>query len=137
MNEMYSMGLGLHSLGGGALLAVIFLNLFLLISYKDLKKYKRISSIVLMPLTVSILGLVLFTGVVMMAAKHLDFTIENIVMIIIGVALIVLEVKRAKALRYLNEKKEKAFEAYKPFARRIYQIEFILVLLMSLWMWLV
>ena len=137
MNEMYSMGLGLHSLGGGALLVVIFLNLFLLISYKDLKKYKRISSIVLMPLTVSILGLVLFTGVVMMAAKHLDFTIENIVMIIIGVALIVLEVKRAKALRYLNEKKEKAFEAYKPFARRIYQIEFILVLLMSFWMWLV
>ncbi len=137
MNEMYSMGLDLHSLGGGALLAVIFLNLFLLISYQDLKKYKRLNSIVLMPLTATVLGLMIFTGVIMMAAKHLDFTIENIVMIVISIALLVLEIKRAKALRYLNEKKERAFDAYKPFARRIYQIEFILVLLISLWMWIV
>jgi predicted negative regulator of RcsB-dependent stress response len=73
----------------------------------------------------------------MMAAKHLDFTLENIAMIVIGVVLIALEVKRLKALKYLSTKKEKAFDAYKPFARTLLQIEFVLVLLMSLWMWFV
>ena len=137
MNEMYSMGLSLHSIGAVAVLAVIFLNLFLLISYRDLAKYKRIMSIFLVPFTESILGAVIFSGVVMMAAKHLHFTLENIVMIAISIVFIVLEVKRIKSLKYLNAKKEKAFDAYKPFARRLLQIEFGMALLISLWMWLV
>jgi predicted negative regulator of RcsB-dependent stress response len=73
----------------------------------------------------------------MMAAKHLDFTIENIVMILLAIILIVLEAKRKKALKYLSTKKEHAFAVYKPFARTILQLEFGLVLLMSLWMWLI
>jgi hypothetical protein len=137
MNEMYSMGLSLHSIGAVAVLAVIFLNLFILISSEDLKKYKRTNSIVLIPLTFTILGLVLFTGVIMMAAKHLDFTLENIVMILISVVYIALEVKRLKSLGYLDVKKERAFEAYKPLARTIFQIEFALVILISIWMWLI
>jgi ABC-type Fe3+-siderophore transport system permease subunit len=137
MNEMYTMGLDLHSWSAAAILAMIFLNLFVLISSKDLQKYKRVNSLYLTPLGMTLIGSVLFTGVVMMAAKHLDFTLENIAMIIIGVVLIVLEAKRLKALKYLNAKKEKAFDAYKPFARTLLQIEFVLVLLMSLWMWFV
>jgi len=108
-----------------------------LISSKDLLKYKRTNSLYLVPLGMTLIGSLLFTGIVMMAAKHLDFTLENIAMIIIGVVLIVLEAKRLKALKYLNAKKEKAFDAYKPFARTLLQIEFVLVLLMSLWMWFV
>ena len=137
MNEMYSMGLVLHSVSAVTVLVVVFMNLFLLISYQDLEKYKRINSIFLTPLTVTILGIVIFTGVIMMAAKHLDFTLANIVMIVISITFIVLEVKRIKALRYLNEKKERAFEAYKPFARRLLQIEFVIALLISFWMWFV
>ncbi|MFK5937226.1 MAG: hypothetical protein QM497_02410 [Sulfurimonas sp.] len=137
MNEMYSMGLSLHSISATALLVVIFVNLFLLIGMKELVKYKRMMSIFLVPLSTTTLGFSIFTGVIMMAAKHLDFTLENIVMVIVSVVMIVLEVKRIKALRYLNEKKEKAFDAYKPFARRLLQIEFILVMLVSLWMWLI
>jgi hypothetical protein len=136
MNEMYSMGLDLHSWSAVAVLVMIFLNLFILISSKDLLKYKRANSLYWVPLEITVLGSLLFTGVVMMAAKHLDFTIENIAMIVLGVVLIVLEAKRLKALKYLSTKKEHAFAVYKPFARTILQAEFVLVLLMSLWMWL-
>ena len=137
MNEMYNMGLDLHSWSAVAVLAMIFLNLYILISSKDLFKYKRINALYLVPLGMTLIGSLLFTGIVMMAAKHLDFTLENIAMIIIGLVLIALEVKRLKALKYLSTKKERAFDAYKPFARTLLQIEFVLVLLMSLWMWFV
>ena len=137
MNEMYNMGLSLHSVGAVAILMVIFMNLFLLLSAKDLKKYKRTNSIVLWPITFTILGFAIFTGVIMMAAKHLDFTLENIVMILISIVFIGLEAKRIKSLKYLSETKEHAFNVYKPIARRTLQIEFILVLLISIWMWLI
>jgi len=137
MNEMYNMGLSLHSWSAVAVLMLIFLNLYILISAKELAKYKRVNALYLVPLNITVLGTLLFTGVVMMAAKHLHFSIENIMMIILGVALIVLEAKRLKALKYLSTKKEHALEVYKPFARTLLQVEFGLVLLMSLWMWLV
>ncbi len=135
MNEMYNMGLSLHSIGGVAVLAVIILNLYFLISVNDLKKYKRLNSIVLWPLTFSTLGLVLFTGTIMMAAKHLDFNFANIIMIIISIIYIALEVKRIKSLKYLSDTKEHAFNAYKPIARTILQVEFVMILLLSLAMW--
>jgi hypothetical protein len=137
MNEMYNMGLDLHSWSAVAVLVMIFLNLYILISSKDLTKYKRANSLYWVPLEITVLGSLLFTGVVMMAAKHLEFSIENIVMIILGIVLIVLESKRLKTLKYLSVKKEHAFEVYKPYARTILQIEFALVLLMSLWMWFI
>ena len=135
MNEMYNMGLSLHSWSAVGVLVLIFFNLYLLISAKDLEKYRRANSLYWMPLEITVLGSLLFTGVIMMAAKHLHFTIENIIMIILGVVLIVLEAKRLKALKFLSTTKEHALEVYKPFARTILQAEFILVLLMSLWMW--
>ena len=135
MNEMYSMGLSLHSVGGVAVLAVIILNLYFLISMQDLKKYKRLHSIFLWPLTFSTLGLMLFTGTVMMAAKHLDFTFANIIMIFISIIYITLEVKRIKTLKYLSTKKDHAFNAYKPVARTLLQIEFVMILLLDLAMW--
>ena len=135
MNEMYNMGLDLHSWSAVAVLGMIFLNLFILIAAKDLQKYKRVNSLYWVPLEITVLGTLLFTGIVMMAAKHLHFSIENIVMILLGIILIVLEAKRLKALKYLSTKKEHAFTVYKPFARTILQVEFVLVLLMSLWMW--
>ncbi|WP_457747940.1 hypothetical protein [Sulfurimonas sp.] len=136
MNEMYSMGLDLHSLSAVATLVMIFINLFLLISSKELAKYKRANALYWMPLEITLVGSLLFTGIVMMAAKHLDFTIENIAMILVGIVFIILEVKRLKALKYLSTTKDHALNVYKPFARTILQVEFILVFVMSLWMWL-
>lgn len=137
MNEMYNMGLDLHSIGTIVLLVVVFMNLFLLLSAKELPKYKRSMSIVFVPFTLVIFGLVLFTGIIMMAAKHLDFTLENLVMIFLSIVYIALEVKRIKSLKYLNAKKERAFDAYKAYSRRILQIEFIMILAISIWMWLI
>ena len=135
MNEMYSTGLDLHSITTVAFLVVIFLNLFFLMSKNDLKEYKRLNSIFLQPLTFTIYGVTIFTGIIMMAAKHLDFSFANIIMIIISVIFIVLEVKRLKSLKYLSMTKDHAFNAYKPIARTILQVEFILMLLLSLGMW--
>lgn len=136
MNEMYTMGLSLHSMSSIAILAVIFMNLFLLISNNDLKKYKKLHSVVLWPITFTVLGVTIFTGIIMMAAKHLDFTFANVVMILISIVYIALEAKRVKGLKYLSETKDHALNAYKPIARTILQVEFILVLLLSVGMWL-
>lgn len=137
MNEMYTMGLSLHSLTSVAILVVVFLNLFLLISTQELSDYKRLMSIFLIPLTLTTYGAVVFTGIIMMAAKHLDFSIENIIMILVALIYLGIEVKRIKSLKHMNETKDGAFEAYRPFARRLLQIEFLLLLLISLWMWFV
>ncbi len=136
MNEMYNMGLSLHSWSAVAVLVMIFINLYVLISAKELAKYKKVNSLYLVPLEITVLGTLLFTGIVMMAAKHLNFTIENIVMILISIVIIILEVKRLKSLKYLSTKKDHALAVYTPFARTLLQIEFGLVLLISIWMWL-
>ncbi len=135
MNEMYGMGLSIHSIGGIALVGVIFLNIYFLRIAKDLRKYKRLMSIFLLPLTATVIGMEIFTGVTMMAAKHLDFTIENIIMIAISVLLIVLEVKRAKSLKYMNPNKERSLEAYKDYGIKFLYIEIVWVLVIFLWMW--
>jgi len=135
MNEMYIMGLSIHSIGAVALLGVVFLNVVVLMRVKDLHYYRRMMSIFLMPLTSMVLGGMLFTGTIMMAAKHLDFTIPNIAMIIISVVLIVFEAKRSKTLKLLNSKKEEALDSYRPYGLKLLYIEFILITLISLWMW--
>ena len=137
MNEMYNMGLSIHSFGIVALFGVFILNIVVLKATNSLTKYKRLMSIVLMPISSTIIGVAIFTGVVMMAAKHLDFTIENIAMIIISVVLIVLEVKRTKALKYMNPNKDRSLDAYKAFASKILYIELVLTFLIALWMWLI
>jgi len=135
MNEMYNMGLSIHSFGTVALLGVILLNIFFLSGAKELQRYKRISSIFLNPLGFTAIGVPIFSGTIMMAAKHLDFTIENIVMIIISIVLIVLEAKRLKILKYLNPQKGNSLDIYKPFGLRILYAEVVITLVISVWMW--
>ena len=135
MNEMYSMGLSIHSFGAVVLLGVILLNVFFLHGAKDLQKYRRIMSIFLMPLSSTSIGVALFSGTIMMAAKHLDFTIENIIMIIISVVLIVLEAKRSKTLKYLNSKAEDSLKIYKSYGMKLLYGEIGLVIFISVWMW--
>lgn len=135
MNEMYSMGLGIHSFGTVALLGVIFINMLFLYTAQDLYKYKRKMSIFLMPVSSMALAIVIFTGVVMMAAKHLSFTTANIAMILVSVVLIILEVKRAKILKYLSPKAVDGLQIYKRFALRIFMIEVALIVVVAAWMW--
>ncbi len=137
MNEMYIMTLGIHFLGAVFVFGTIVLNLLMLNIAKDLKSYKRLMSIFLMPLSATMIALAIFTGVVMMAAKHLDFTIENIVMIIISLALIVLEAKRGKYLKYMPLKQENGLNIYRAFGSKILYIELALVVAISIWMWII
>ncbi len=134
MNEMYDMSIVTHNYGVMSVLAVILINLFMLLRAKDISRYIRAVRI-FMPIGGTAIGVIVFTGVVMMAAKHLDFTMANIAMIIFAVILIYLEVKRSSRLKYINKKEDGAFAKYKSFAVKVLALEVIVTLSISFWMW--
>ncbi|PNV83358.1 hypothetical protein CVO_00745 [Sulfurimonas sp. CVO] len=134
MNEMYDMSIVTHNYSVIAVLGVIFINIFILLSMKNLTKYTRTMSL-FTPIVGTVIVAIIFTGVVMMAAKHLDFTAENIIMILLAVILIYLEFKRSIKLKYLKKKENNAFENYKSYALKIFSLEIFLVLSISVWMW--
>jgi len=125
MNEMYNMGLSIHSIGTIILLGVLLFNIVIIQQSSSYEQYKRLHSIFLLPLNATILGVALFTGVIMMAAKHLDFTLANLAMIFVSLVLLYLEKKRTHAL-----------VMYKTVGVKILAIEILLILLIASWMWL-
>ncbi len=133
MNDMYDMGILTHYYGVIGILMVIFLNAFMLYNTDDIKKYTRFVTL-FMPIGMTVIGMVIFSGVVMMAAKHLNFSIENILMILISVALIVLENIRSKILQRLDKKSDFAIALYKIDAYKILALEVFLTLSISIWM---
>jgi hypothetical protein len=135
MNEMYDMSIVMHNYSVYGILAVILLNFFVLFRASDIKAYARFVTL-FMPIGMTVIGAVIFTGVVMMAAKHLDFTIENIVMILFAVVLIILENKRSKKLQRVNKKEPNALDVHKKEAYKIFALEAFVVLSISVWMWL-
>ncbi len=135
MNEMYDMSIVTHNYGVIGILLAVFVNFVMLYRADDIRKYKRQMRI-FTPISSLGLSVILFTGVVMMAAKHLDFSIENIAMIIFATIFIVLEAKRASTLKYLDPRVEGALESFKPFAIKIFLAEIFLTLSISIWMWI-
>ena len=135
MNEMYNMSIETHYYGVIGILVVILVNIFMLSKARDVRSYQRQMSL-FTPIGSTAIGIIIFTGVVMMAAKHLDFSLANIAMIIFALAIIVLEVKRAKGLKYLNPKEDGALERFKTTASKILLIEVLVTLSISMWMWL-
>jgi hypothetical protein len=133
MNEMYKMSVDIHLMGVVAMAVVIIGNILHVKMANDIhffaKKMRQI-----MPIMSSLLFLILFTGVVMMAAKHLDFSIENIVMIIFNIVMIILEAKRYASLKHCNIKEENVFDKYKVKALKILTIELVGTLMISAWM---
>ncbi|MEJ2372333.1 MAG: hypothetical protein P8Y16_00745 [Sulfurimonas sp.] len=135
MDQMYAMGVNIHSIGVIVLILAMVTNLIALKQAKDLSKYKRLRSVVLLPLNSMLVAAALFTGTLMMAAKHLDFTFENILMIVIAITLIIKEVRRSKALKHADEDDPVDLLLYKQFASRIIYFELFLVISISIWMW--
>lgn len=132
---MYEMSLLLHEVG------VLILVMIFLASMWDLKrttdvivylKKMRIQG----PLIFMAMFLPIFTGMVMMAAKHLEFTVANIAMIMLSLVLIFFEIKRSRPLKYASIVEEGAFEKYKKDATTILLGELALIVLISLWMYL-
>jgi len=134
MNEMYDMSIVTHNFGVIGVLGVILVNVLMLLRAKDVIKYKKFMML-FMPVASTMIATIVFTGIIMMAAKHLDFTIENIVMIIFATVFIALEFKKSYNLKYLNRKEEGAFSKYKSYAMNILLIETAMVLSISAWMW--
>jgi len=135
MNEMYNMGIVTHYYGVLGILSVILLNLFMLNRASNISKYKRQMRI-FTPIGSIAIGVIIFTGVVMMAAKHLEFTLENIAMILFAITIIVLEAKRAKGLKWLNPTEDGALEGFKRKATIILAVETLLTMSISVWMWM-
>ena len=135
MNEMYQMSIATHYYSVLGILIVIFINLIMLKKATLLSAYQRKMSL-FTPIGSMAIGGIIFTGIVMMAAKHLDFTLENIIMILFSIFILVLEVKRLKDLKYLNKKLENAFGEYKLVAYKILIAEIVLTLSISIWMWI-
>ncbi len=133
MDMMYNTSLQLHF---GLILAwmgVIVFNMAMVQFALRAPDYVRRARI-FMPFSVVSIAAMAFTGTVMMAAKHLSFSLQNISMILVIVFLIVLEARRYKTLRRLRTKLENALTLYRPYALKLLAAEFMLTLLMTAWM---
>jgi len=133
MNEMYKMSIDIHLIGVVAMAVVIIANILHVRMAQEIRSYaKKMRQI--MPIISSLLFMTLFTGTIMMAAKHLAFTIENIVMIVFIIIMIVLEAKRYGSLKHANLKEVNVFDTYKVKALKILTIELLGVMIISAWM---
>lgn len=134
MEAMYIMGLEIHTFGVIVLMGVVMFNIVMLALSHHLIRYAKRMRII-MPISASLIALILLTGSIMMAAKHLHFTLANDAMIIIGIVMIVLEAKRYKTLKRRTDiTQEGAFSLYKQKAFRLLGIEAVLLVVMSVWM---
>lgn len=131
---MYTMGLEIHTVGVIMLIGVVMFNITMLVLSNQIIRYAKRMRII-MPISGSLIALILLTGAIMMAAKHLHFSLANDAMIIVGIVMIVLEVKRYKTLKRRTDiTQEGAFALYKRKAFRYLGIEMALLLIVTLWM---
>ncbi|MDD4884643.1 hypothetical protein [Sulfuricurvum sp.] len=134
MEAMYTTGINIHYFGVMVLMGVVLFNIIMLALSKHIIQYAKRMRIV-MPISGSLIALILFTGAVMMAAKHLHFTLSNIAMITIAIVMIILEAKRYKTLKRRTDiTQENAFSEYKKKAFRFLGIEMAMLGVMTIWM---
>lgn len=130
---MYTLSVQLHFGSVVFWLGVIAFNMAMVQFAVQGGEYVRRARIA-MPFSVMTIAAIAFTGAIMMAAKHLDFTLENVAMIVLTVVFIGLEARRYKTLRRLRTKLPDALQLYRPYALKVLGAELVLSLLMMLWM---
>jgi len=135
MNEMYSMTIVIHFIATMAFLGISTANILLLWGAKDIRGY-ALRMRIFMPMSTVAIFLLIFTGMVLMAAKHLDFTVENIAMIIFSVVLTALEIRRYSLLKHANISLDNILEIYRAKAMRILVFELFATVAISAWMML-
>ena len=133
MNEMYNMSIVAHYYSVVAVFLSILLNFTMIILADDIEKHKRFVTLY-NPIGGTFMGGIIFTGVVMMAAKHLDFTIENILMILIAIYMLWLDTRRNKALKIIKTDYHSSFQFYRFYAMRMLLTQILLLVAMSIWM---
>jgi len=127
---MYQMSINIHYFGVLLIIGVIGVNAFVLQRNADIKLYAY-KMRKWMPISTSLLFLILFTGAVMMAAKHLEFSIANIVMILFAILFIGLEIYRYKLLKASTLE---SFSTYKKIAYKLLAVELLGTLVITVWM---
>lgn len=107
------------------LLLVITITLFYLYTqlHRDFNRYK-IMIRNWMPIYAFALASATFTGIVMMAAKHLAFNLPNILMILCSTFLLLLEIMRHKRMKASPSSDQRFYIA---FAKRIYAVELLAI----------
>jgi len=127
MYEMYEMSQSIHIYSVIALVVVLLLMIAMHKVNGDFDKFvKNIKIAMVFHLT--LLGFVVLTGTVMMAAKHLSFSPANLLMIVSVFIITALEIKRNKALVKVIKSKAMSEESYKRLGFRYQSIELFLLL---------
>ena len=134
MEMMYDLTVGIHSFLIWVLFMVIATNVGMLLRAKKIRAYTR-NMRIFMPISVMAIISVMFTGIVMMAAKHLEFTIENIVMILVSFAYIYVELSRYRNLKRANFDEDNILKKYQRETFISFGLIFVIVGLMAVWMW--
>jgi hypothetical protein len=127
MNEMYAMSQSIHIY---SVIGLIVILLFMIAVHKvkgDFEKFVK-SIKVLMIFHLSLLGFVVLTGSVMMAAKHLSMTPSNLLMIVAVFIILTLEIKRNKALSKVIKFKLMEEDVYKRLGFKYQAVELFLLL---------
>jgi hypothetical protein len=134
METLYTTGLEIHFAGIVVLFAVVLFNVVMLaLSHQVIRYAKRMR--IVMPISASLITISIFTGSVMMAAKHLHFSFANVAMILVSILFIILEIKRYTLLKYKTDiRDDNALTEYKQKAFPILGVEVSLLVLMSIWM---
>jgi hypothetical protein len=127
MNEMYTMSQSIHIYSVIALIVVLLMMIAMHKVKGDFDKFVKNIKIA-MVFHLSLLGFVVLTGTVMMAAKHLSFTPANLLMIVSVFIIIALEIKRNKALVKVIRFKTMSKESYKRVGFRYQSVELFLLL---------
>ena len=121
-----------HSYSVVGLLLAIFGNFLVARSMYDVVEYKKFMHFFVF-VTPLFVAAVIFTGVIMMAAKHLAFTLENNIMIVFAIMMIILEAKRSKFVKYFPKQGSKILLRNKVYGFLL--LELLLVVSISIWMW--
>lgn len=127
MNEMYEMSQSIHIYSVIGLIVILLLMIAMHKVKGDFKKFVKNIKI-LMVFHLSLLGFVVLTGTVMMAAKHLSMTPANLLMIVAVFIILALEIKRNRALSKVIKFKLMEEDVYKRLGFKYQTIELFLLL---------
>ncbi len=127
MNEMYEMSQSIHIYSVVGLIVVLMFMIALHKVKGDFEKFVKNIKI-LMIFHLSLLGFVVLTGTIMMAAKHLSMTPANLLMIVSVFIVLTLEIKRNKSLSKVIKFKLMKEDVYKRLGFKYQSAELFLLL---------
>ncbi len=130
MNEMYEMSQSIHIYSVIGLIAVLLIMMAMHKVKGDFQKFVKNIKI-LMIFHLSLLGFVVLTGVIMMAAKHLSLTPANLLMIVAVFIILGLEIKRNQVLAKTVKFRLMEEGPYKKIGFKYQTIECFLLLAVS------